>query len=191
MSDDDADKYATWAFKAAIYLLFGVLIVAFLLFQRYPKIMLPIIGIFIAGGVAYSFYYNNSPYSYRPTYPTNAPTKAMATPAVSGASLRSEQTQTSSVAVKGPPVGPKQLYLGALVQVTALELNIRPNPGTDGTPIGRVKQGARLEIVSGPVWLPTTSDDGQPLERDWWQVVGWDAGGTLGWCSSRYLEVAP
>lgn len=45
MSDNDVDRLATWTFKVVIYLLFGVFILAILLFQRYPKMMLSLLTV--------------------------------------------------------------------------------------------------------------------------------------------------
>lgn len=190
---------AAWATLLVIFLTIGIFIAAFWLLGkiiqltvRYPKVMLPTLGILLVGGVAYFLFFSNSIYSYQPTTSANTYRVANATPATrKGAAGQSAQTPTASGTVRGPAVGPKGIYVGASVRVTTVQLNIRPGPGPDGTPMGKVRQGEHLRVVSGPVWVPTTSDDGQPMQRDWWQVTGWDASGSVGWCSSRYLDVAP
>lgn len=82
--------------------------------------------------------------------------------------------------------------LGDRVEVTALGLAVHSRPRIDRkTQIGVAQQGTRLQVVGGPVVLPTTSDSNEPMLRNWWLVTGWDSSGASGWCSARYLQVVP
>ena len=75
--------------------------------------------------------------------------------------------------------------LNAKVQTTGLAgaaLNVRQNPGTKARIVGRLIDGRSAQIKAGP----------QPADGvSWWQISGWDDGGTLGWVSGKYLKPVP
>lgn len=81
------------------------------------------------------------------------------------------------------------IAVGDTVNVTTIGLAIHLQPRIDKErEIGVAKQGSALHVIGGPVVVPTTSDDDQPMLRNWWLVTGWDASGSSGWCSARYLQ---
>ncbi len=80
---------------------------------------------------------------------------------------------------------PLMVGLGAKVQTTGLAgaaLNVRQNPGTKGIIVGHLVDGRQAQIKAGP-----QQADGV----GWWQITGWDNGGTLGWVSGKYLKPVP
>ncbi len=80
-----------------------------------------------------------------------------------------------------PPPAPSGVIEGSRYQpgqqlrVQSVELNIRPAPGTNNTPIGFLRQGEYVAILAGPV---TTADN-----IEWWQVQ--TANGTVGWVAAQ------
>lgn len=77
------------------------------------------------------------------------------------------------------------LALNAKVQTSGLNgaaLNVRQNPGTKARIVGKLIDGRTGQIKAGP-----QQADGVA----WWQITGWDNGGTLGWVSAKYLKPVP
>ncbi|HMA36317.1 MAG TPA: SH3 domain-containing protein [Chloroflexia bacterium] len=81
-----------------------------------------------------------------------------------------------------PTLAPLILAPGAFAQSTGLggsSLNIRQVPGLRGRLLGQLPASARAQIHAGPQTV-----DGIV----WWQISGWDAKGTLGWASGKFLK---
>ncbi len=87
--------------------------------------------------------------------------------------------------VVAPTAGPLVVGLNAKVQTTGLAgaaLNVRQNPGTKARIVGKLVDARTAQIKAGP----------QPADGvNWWQISGWDDGGTLGWVSGKYLKPVP
>ncbi len=84
-----------------------------------------------------------------------------------------------------PTAAPLVVGLNAKVQTTGLAgaaLNVRQNPGTTARIVGKLLDGHTAQIKAGP-----QQADGVA----WWQITGWDNGGTLGWVSGKYLKPVP
>jgi hypothetical protein len=120
---------------------------------------------------------------------TTLPANGALTPVPSAVASLGDVTATAALPTPTRPVptavptpGPLVLALGAKVQVTGLNgaaLNVRQNPGTKAKIVGKFQNGATGLIKAGP----QTADGVQ-----WWQITGWDSGGTLGWVSAKYLK---
>jgi hypothetical protein len=105
---------------------------------------------------------------------------------VSGSGIVTELGDSSGEEGSSAPI-----RVGSTVRVTSDGLYVRYEPGTSNTPIGEARPPGKLRVVGGPVVLPSTSDTGRPLLRNWWLVTGWDGSGSTGWSSSRFLQVSP
>jgi hypothetical protein len=84
-----------------------------------------------------------------------------------------------------PPPPPPQLTIGGTAQVGNTDgagLRIRQTPKTNGKILIKVPDGTRLQLKAGPQVVGSTK---------WWQVTGFDAKGTLGWCVDTYLQAVP
>jgi eukaryotic-like serine/threonine-protein kinase len=71
------------------------------------------------------------------------------------------------------PVGPSQFV------VNVAGLNLRPEPGTNNTPLAELPNGTRLALIEGPVAL----DDGSQ-----WVRVRSEADGLEGWVNLEFLK---
>src|SRR5438067_8225158 len=64
MSDNDSEAMAAWAFqitiRIAIYVLFGVFIIIVLLFQRFPKFMVILLGLSAVAGIGFALVGGNT-----------------------------------------------------------------------------------------------------------------------------------
>ena len=98
--------------------------------------------------------------------PTNTPVPPTATPAPTAVPT---------------PLPPPVMAVGGNAEVTGLNggLRVRQTPSLNGRILGAMNNGTRVQLKGGP----QTADG-----VTWWQVSGWDAKGTLGWTSAKYLK---
>ncbi len=74
-----------------------------------------------------------------------------------------------------------ELAIGGNALVIESEVNLRPDPTTEGEPLATLGEGTAVTINAGP------EEEG---DRTWWQVTV-DETGVTGWVVAEFLEVAP
>lgn len=88
-----------------------------------------------------------------------------------------ESTTTEPEATEPPEESGAAFSDGETVEVTE-ELNLRPNPSTDGEPVAQLAVGDRLVITGGP-------EEGE--NYTWWEIVTED-GSASGWVVQDFIE---
>jgi hypothetical protein len=92
-------------------------------------------------------------------------------------------TATPAPTAVPTPLPPPVMAVGANAEVTGLAsgggLRVRQTASLNGRIVGAMNNGTRVQIKAGP----QTADG-----VTWWQISGWDAKGTLGWTSAKYLK---
>jgi hypothetical protein len=92
-------------------------------------------------------------------------------------------TATPAPTAVPTPLPPPVMAVGGNAEVTGLAsgggLRVRQTASLNGRIVGAMNNGTRVQIKGGP----QTADG-----VTWWQISGWDAKGTVGWTSGKYLK---